>query len=133
MQDSPDKKGISLVRCDCERDIIRWDLDALAASMGNKTVERLYPIYVVFHHGQIRGYFHAIPQLVIYPAIHPDKISPREFIKIVKSLSTEMKRMVGNPIFMLCGYADKLGPKNMRRIRLKKAPETAYIYDEEAR
>jgi hypothetical protein len=40
--------------------------------------------------------------------------------------------MTGNPIFMLCDFADKLGAKNLRRVRLKRAQETAYIYDEEA-
>jgi hypothetical protein len=136
MQDlakDPDKRGISLVRCETEKDLLQWDVDGLARSMGNKSVERLFPIYLIFLNGRLRGYFHAVQQLVVYPALHPDKMSPREFIKLARSLITEFKRMSGNPIFMCCDYAEKLGERNMHRIRLKKAPETAYIYDEEAR
>jgi hypothetical protein len=133
MQDSPDKTGIALVCCNNEKDLQRWDIDKLARELTGKDLERFFPIFLILHHGQLRGFFQTVQQLVIYPALHPDKMSPREFLKISRSLITEVKRMSGNPIYMLCGIAEKLGVKNMRRVRLKKAPETAYIYDEEAR
>jgi len=133
MQDSPDKTGIALVRCNNEKDLQRWDIDKLARELTGKDLERVFPVFLILHHGQLRGFFQTVQQLVIYPALHPDKMSPREFLKISRSLITEVKRMSGNPIFMLCGVAEQLGAKNMRRVRLKKAEETAYIYDEEAR
>jgi hypothetical protein len=133
MQDSPDKTGITLVPCQNEKDLLRWDIDKLARELTGKDLERVFPTFLILHHGELRGFFQTVQQLVIYPALHPDKISPREFLKISRSLITEVKRMSGNPIFMLCGVAEQLGTKNMRRVRLKKAEETAYIYDEEAR
>jgi hypothetical protein len=132
MQDSPDKTGISLVTCNNEKDLLRWEVDRLGKELTGKLVDRVFPTYLIFFEGKLRGYFQAVQQTVIYPALHPDKISPREFLKISKSLATEIKRMTGNPIFMLCDYAEKLGAKNLRRIRLKRAEEAAYIYDEEA-
>jgi len=133
MQDSPDKTGITLVPCNNEKDLQRWDIDKLARELTGKDLQRVFPVFLILHEGELRGYFQTVQQLVIYPALHPDKMSPREFLKISRSLVTEVKRMSGNPIYMLCGIAEKLGAKNMRRVRLKKAEETAYIYDEEAR
>jgi hypothetical protein len=133
MQDSPDKTGISIVCCNNEKDLLRYNVDHLGQELTGKLVDRVFPTYLIFYDGKLRGYFQAVQQTVIYPALHPDKISPREFLKISKSLITEVKRMTGNPIFMLCDYAERLGEKNLRRVRLKRAEETAYIYDEEAR
>jgi hypothetical protein len=132
MQDSPDKTGISLVCCNNEKDLLRHDVDRLGQELTGKLVDRVFPTYLIFYNGKLRGYFQAVQQVVIYPALHPDKINPREFLKISKSLITEVKRMTGNPIFMLCDYAERLGSKNLARVRLKRAEETAYIYDEEA-
>ena len=132
-QTDPDKTGISLVRCDNEKALARYNVDKLAHEMIGKDLPRMYPIYLVFYHGALRGYLQMVQQLVVYPALHPDKMKPREFLKITRSLITEFKRMTGNPLYMLCDYAEKLGPKNMKRIRLKKAQEVAYIYDEEAK
>jgi hypothetical protein len=126
-----DKAGISLIRCENEKDLQHWNLDQMARELTGKELLRMFPIYLVFYHGQLRGYAHTIPQLVVYPALHPDKMSPRVFLKLTRSLITEFKRMTGNPLFLLCEKAEALGPKNLRRIRLKRAPETAYIYDEE--
>jgi hypothetical protein len=136
MQDShkdPDKTGISLIRCDNERDLLRWDVDQLARDMIGKELPRLFPTFLIFYCGELRGYFQSVQQVVIYPGIHPDKISPRQFLKISRSLITEVKRMCGDPIFMLCPVAERLGAKNLRRVRLRKAEQTAYLYDEEAR
>lgn len=133
MQESPKNTGISLVRCDNERDLLRWDVDKLARDMLGKDLPRLFPTFLIFYDGEIRGYFQTAQQLVVYPGIDPDKISPRQFLKISRSLISEVKRNFGNPIFMLCPVAERLGAKNMRRVRLKKAEETPYLYDEEAR
>jgi hypothetical protein len=40
--------------------------------------------------------------------------------------------MTGNPLFMLCKKDAAFGDKNMTRIRLKRADENAYVYDENA-
>ena len=128
----PEKTDISLIRCENEKDLLRWDLDRLARELTGKEVVRMFPVYLIFYRGELRGYFQAIQQLVVYPALHPDKMSPRTFLKLTRSLIAEFKRMSGNPLFLLCDHALKLGEKNMRRIRLKRAPETAFIYDEEA-
>jgi hypothetical protein len=130
MPDSPDKSEISLVCCQNEKDLLQWETDRLARELTGKELPRIFPTYLIFYHGKLRGFFQAAQQTVIYPGLHPDKISPREFLKISKSLVTEVKRMTGNPIFMLCDYAESLGPKNLARVRLKKAEETAYVYYE---
>ena len=132
MQDSPDRTGISLITINNEREMRRWDVDSLSRELWGDDCPRQFPVYLVFYHGQPVGYFLTIQQLVVYPALHPERISPREFLKITRSLVTELKRMTGNPIFMMCKKDQAFGPKNFRRIRLKKAEETAYIYDSEA-
>ena len=129
--DTPDKAGISVVCCENEKDLLRYPIDALARDITGKDVPRSFPVYLFFYHGNLRGWANVRRQLCVYPAIHPDRVHPREFLKIVKSLVTEFKRFAGDPLFLLCDYAEKLGPKNMRRIRLKKAEETAYRYCDE--
>jgi hypothetical protein len=125
-----DKSGISVVCCENEKDLLRYPIDALARDITGKDVPRSFPVYLFFYHGNLRGWANVRRQLVVYPCIHPDRVHPREFLKLVKSLVTEFKRFAGDPIFMCCDYARKLGPKNMRRIRLTQAEETAYIYTE---
>lgn len=110
----------------------KWSVDLLSRDLWGGECPRQYPVYVVFHHGEPVGYFLAIQQTVVYPALHPERISPRDFLKITRSLVTEVKRMTGNPLIMLCKKDAEFGEKNMRRVRLKKAEENAYIYDEEA-
>ena len=132
MQDSPDKTGISLIRINNEKEMRKWNVDALSQELWGNDVPRRYPVYLVFNYGKPVGYFLAIEQTVIYPALHPERISPREFIKIVRSLATESKRLLGEPLYMLCNKEAALGSKNMRRVRLKKAEETAYVYDPDA-
>jgi len=131
MQDSHDKTAISLIRINNEREIDQFGIDQIAHQLWGGPVERQFPIYLVIHKGHVCGFFQAIQQTCIYPALHPEMMTPREFVKVVKSLAIEMKRHVGNPIFMLCKKATEIGPKGMRMVRLKKAPEEAYIYTEE--
>jgi hypothetical protein len=122
---------MSLIRIDTERDILKFGIDQIAQELWGGPVERQFPIYLVTHKGHVCGFFQALEQTCIYPALHPEMMSPREFVKVVKSLVTEMKRHVGNPLFMLCKKATEIGPKGMRMVRLTKAPEEAYIYTEE--
>lgn len=131
MHASPDKTGISVVCCENEKELRRYSIDELAQEMIGENVPRRFPVYLLFYYGALRGWANVRRQLVVYPCIHPDRVHPREFLKLTKSLITEFKRMNGDPLFMLCDYARKLGPKNMRRIRLKQAEEIAYIYSEE--
>jgi len=131
MQDSAKKSPISLLPIENERDMKNFHVDDLARQIWGGPVNRQYPIYLVFHEGRCVGFFQALQQTVIYPAIHPEQMSPREFVEVVKSLTTEMKRHVGNPLFLLCDKAAQIGEKGMRMVRLKKAKETAYVYSEE--
>jgi hypothetical protein len=128
---SPEKAGISVVCCETEKDLLRYPIDALALDIIGEEVPRTFPVYLFFYHGELRGWANVRRQLVVYPCIHPDKIPPRQFIKLTRSLVTEFKRFAGDPIFMLCDYARRLGPKHMRRLRLKPAEEMAYLYTEE--
>jgi len=122
---------MALIRVDDERGILEYGVDQISQEVWGGPVSRMFPIYLVFHHGKVCGFFQAIQQTCIYPAIHPEMMSAREFVKVVKSLVTEMKRHVGNPLFLLCPKATEIGAKGMRMVRLKKAPEEAYIYSEE--
>ena len=122
---------MSLIRIENERQIHEFGIDRIARELWGGPVSRQYPIYLVVHKGQPCGFFQALQQTVIYPAIHPEMVSPREFVKVVKSLVTEMQRHTGNPLFLLCAKATEIGEKGMRMVRLKKAPEEAYIYCEE--
>jgi len=121
---------MSLIPIQNERQIHEFGIDEIARQLWGGPVSRQFPIYLVLHKGHVCGFFQAIQQTVVYPAIHPEMVTPREFVKVVKSLATEMKRHVGNPLFMLCKKATEIGPKGMRMVRLTKAPEEAYIYTE---
>jgi hypothetical protein len=131
MPDSVKEKGISLIRINNEKELRRYNVDALAREIHGCAAQRRYPIYLVFYQGKPRGYLHAVPQLVVYPALHPELSTPREFIRIIRSLATEMKRMAGDPLFLLCQKAEELGEKHMRLMRLRRAQEVAYVYTEE--
>ena len=126
-----DKSDMSLIPIENERQIAEFGIDRIARELWGGPVSRQFPIYLVLHKGHVCGFFQAIKQTVVYPALHPEMMTPREFVKVVKSLTTEMKRHVGNPLFMLCKKATEIGPKGMRMVRLTKAPEEAYIYTEE--
>jgi hypothetical protein len=131
MQDYPNKSGISLIVVNNEKELQRYNVDAIAESLGNNLV-RMYPIYLVFYKGSLRGYFHAIQQTCIYTTLHPELMNIREYLKITRSLITEIKRATGNPIFMLCDRALNSGKRVLQHVRLKRAEETAFVYDENA-
>jgi len=129
--DPPDKSDMSLIPVENERQIARFGIDKIAHELWGGPVSRQFPIYLVLHKGHVCGFFQALQQTVCYPGIHPEMMTPREFVKVIKSLVTEMKRHTGNPIFMLCERAEEIGEKGMHMVRLKKANETAYVYSEE--
>jgi hypothetical protein len=56
----------------------------------------------------------------------------REYLKITRSLITEIKRTCGNPLFMLCDRALNGGKRVLKHVRLKRAEETAFVYDNDA-
>jgi hypothetical protein len=128
---TPNKSHISLLRIDNERGIARFGIDQIARELWGGPVSRQFPIYLVLHKGHVCGFFQAIKRTCIYPAIHPEMMKPREFVKVVTSLVTEMKRHVGDPLFLLCPKAEQIGERGMRLVRLQKAKETAYEYSEE--
>lgn len=128
---TPDKRQISVICCENERDLRRYPIDSIAQDIIGSDVPRTFPVYLFFYDGVLRGWANVRQQLIVYPCIHPDKIPPREFFKLTRSLVTEFKRYAGDPIFLLCDYARKLGEKHMRQLRLKKMAEEAYQYCEE--
>jgi hypothetical protein len=131
MQSEPDKSDISLVTVHNEKELQQYNVDVIAKDLGGP-LERLYPIYLVFYKGRLRGYFQAVQQTCIYTTLHPELMNIREYLKITRSLITEVKRTAGNPIFMLCDRALNGGKRVLNHVRLKRAPETAFIYDEDA-
>lgn len=133
MQDSPDKSGISLILVRNEKELQRYNVDIIARDLWGGDVPRMYPIYLVFYHGTLRGYFQAVQRVCIYTTLHPELMNIREYLKITRSLITEIKRSCGNPIFMLCDRALRGGKRVPKHVRLKRAPETAFEYDEEAK
>jgi len=131
MTAEPDKSHMSLLKVENERQIAEFGIDRIARELWGGPVSRQFPIYLVTHHGRPVGFFQAIQQTVVYPALHPEMMSPREFVKVSRSLATEIKRHVGNPIFLLCKKATEIGEKGMAMIRLRKMKEEAYEYFEE--
>jgi hypothetical protein len=131
MQDSPDKTGISLVTINNEKELRRYNVDAIAEDLGG-LLQRRFPIYLVFYHGTLRGYFQALQQNCVYTTLHPELMNIREYLKITRSLISEIKRATGDPIFMLCDRALNSGARVLKHVRLKRAEETAFIYDDQA-
>lgn len=122
------KTGISLVHIKNEKELLKYNIDQLAQTLFKDDAERRFPIYLVFNKGKVRGYFHAVEQTVIYAAIHPELMSPHEFVEVSRSLITEVKRSTGNPIFMLCDKGPRASQRLLKLVRLQKAKETAFIY-----
>src|SRR4029077_21066314 len=133
MQDSVDKSGISIISIKNETELATFQVEERSKQLWGKPSLLIFPIYVVFHHGKPCGFFIAHLQMCIYPALHPEFMTAKEFLKVNRSLINEMKRMTGDPIFMLCEKFKSLGDKTMRTFRLKQAPEQAFIYDEEVK
>jgi hypothetical protein len=123
---------MGLIRIENERQILEFGVDDISRQIWGGDVSRQFPIYLVFHKGHLCGFFQLLQQACVYPALHPEFMSPREFIKVTRSLVTEGKRAFGDILFLLCPKATQIGEKGMRLIRLKKATETAFIYDEDA-
>jgi hypothetical protein len=119
---------ISLIRVNNEKELRRYNVDALACTVHGCDAERRFPLFLVYYHGRIRAYIQMIEQVVVYPAFDPKLMEPRDFLQVVADLATECKRNYGNPLFMLCDVAEQLGEKHMASLRLKKADETAYVY-----
>jgi hypothetical protein len=124
----PDKSNISIITIHTEKDILRYGLDELSIQLCGEPAQRIFPIYVCFHHGKCRGFFIAPQRCVVEPTIHPEMRHLKEYQELVSSLVTEVKKMTGNPIFLLCARAEKLGEKLMRSFRLKKCASQAYEY-----
>ena len=122
---------ISLIRINNEKELCRYNVDALAQTIHACDAPRRFPLFLVYYRGQVRAYFQICERVVVTPGLHPDLLSPSDFVRIVRDLAIETKRQYGDPIFMLCGLAQELGEQHMKTLRLKKAPETAYIYTEE--
>jgi hypothetical protein len=119
---------MSLIRVNNEKELHRYNVDELAKDIHACGVDRMFPLFLVYYRGQIRGYFQIVEQVVVYPAFSPDLMDARDFVRIVGDLAIQCRRLYGNPIFMLCDIAEQLGPRHMAALRLKKAPETAYTY-----
>ena len=119
---------MALITVHTEKELMEHKLDDVAMKLFGKPAQRQFPIYLVFHRGKFAGYFHTVQQLCVYPAIHPEYMRVHDYVHVVSSLVTEFKRMAGNPVFMLCTKAEELGEELMSAMRLKKAPEVAYLY-----
>lgn len=122
--------GISIITVANEKDIVKYGVDELSMELTGQNIQRVFPIYLVVYEGQIQGCLHAVQQLVIYPAFRTGKMRPAYFIRMVANLIREFKRMAANPIFMACSEIDKMSPRHLELLRLKKAPETAFLYHE---
>jgi hypothetical protein len=119
---------ISLIRVNNEKELRRYNVDEMAHDIHECGAPRRFPLYLVYYRGRIRAYIQMVEQVCVYPAFNPKLMDPRDFLRVVADLVTECKRLYGNPVFMLCDIAQELGEKHMASLRLKKAPETAYIY-----
>ena len=131
MQEAPDKSDIALVVINNEKELQRYNVDAIAQDLGG-ILERIYPIYLIFYKGSLRGYLQAVQQTCVYTTLHPERMNVREYLKITRSLITEIKQHCGNPIFMLCDRALSSGARVLKHVRLKRATETAFVYDDQA-
>jgi hypothetical protein len=119
---------MSLIRVNNEKELRRYNVDELAHDIHAHAADRMFPLFLVYYRGRIRGYFQIVEQVVVYPAFNPELMEPHDFMRVVRDLVIEGKRNFGNPLFMLCDVAEKLGTKHMASLRLKKAEETAYVY-----
>lgn len=130
MHASHKKQEISLITVNNEKELLRYNVDQLAQRLFKEDVERRFPIYLVLNKGELKGFFHAAQQTVVYAALHPELMSPHEFVEVSRTLITETKRMAGNPIFMLCDKGPRASERLLKKVRLKKAKETAFVYCE---
>lgn len=71
-------------------------LSSFAASFGHE-VPSMFPIDLAYVNGDLKGWYQITERAVIYPALHPEKTSPRDFYRLFKQLFAFYLQRYGNP------------------------------------
>jgi hypothetical protein len=120
---------IEQIRIDDWKSVEKWQLDRFAAEFGHK-IRPVFPIFLVFGNGVLCGYYYAQPQVCIYPAFHPDLVTPRMFYEGGKVLVAATKQVFGNPLWMIEEGAPGDQPGVMEKLHAHRTPLRVYEVDE---
>jgi hypothetical protein len=120
---------IEQVRIDDWHGVQMWKLDSFAAEFGHK-IEPVFPIFLVFVDGVLTCYYYAQPQVCIYPAIHPERATPRMFYECGKVLVAALKQSFGNPLWLIERDAPAGQPGMLRKLGLNSTNLRIYETDE---
>lgn len=100
---------VTLERLHRPEDAERVGLAALARSFGHAP-PRVYPIDLVRVGGEPKGYFVVQDQVVIYPALHPGRLSPRETVEVFRHAARAYRQRYGDPYLRLDAEYASGGP-----------------------
>lgn len=120
---------IEQVRIDDMDGVEKWGLERFAAEFGHR-IAPVFPIFLVFVDGALVCYYYAQPQVCIYPAAHPDLVTPRIFYEGGKVLVAAAKKVFGNPLWMIEAGAPGDDPGMMKKLRLNRTTLRVYETDE---
>lgn len=119
------RHDVELLRLDDEHDIHMWRLDDFAHEFGHR-VHRVFPIFIVLVDGTLSAYYYAQPHVCIYPAVHPERFTPRSFYEVAKTIVAASKRSFGNPLWMIGEDTPFLTTELLEKIHLHRSPTTVY-------
>jgi hypothetical protein len=123
---------VTLERLHRPEDAERVGLPALARSFGHEP-PKVYPIDLVRVGGEPKGYFVVQDQVVIYPALHPGLLSPRETLEVFRHASRAYRQRYGDPYLRLdASYGpDGPTPEKMERLGLAAVHKQFYAFQKE--
>jgi hypothetical protein len=120
---------IEQVRIDDMEGVQKWNLEHFAAEFGH-TIEPVFPIFAVFVDGELACYYYAQPQVCLYPAIHPGRMTPRMIYEVGKVIVAAAKRIFGNPLWMIEEHSPANRPVFLRRLFLRRTKLRVYETDD---
>lgn len=106
----------------------REALAAFAASFGHEAPS-MFPIDLAYVNGDLKGFYQITERAVIYPALHPEKTSPRDFYRLFHHLFASYRQRYGNPWMATEASYPEGGPTLEVFARLGIQPLNQTVYE----
>jgi hypothetical protein len=116
---------IQQFRVDDAQGIEMWNLAQFARECGTE-IAADFPIFLVFVDGELVAYYYAYPSVSIWPTVHPDRLSPRAFYEVGKTIVAASKCAFGNPLWLIDSESKLSAPEILSKVGLYKPPLSVY-------
>jgi hypothetical protein len=102
-------------------------LEAFAASFGHRFPE-IFPVDLAYVNGELKGYYQVTEHAVVYPALHPERTSPRDFYRLFHHLLAAYRQRYGNFWVVTELEYPKGGPTQEVLVRMGMKPVKRTFY-----